>query len=176
MYQKIKLYNKNIILSLYDKKTNIMLIPKIIKITINTGFGNINNTTIIKQIIQDLSLITCQKPILTKSKKSISNFKIKKGYYIGCKITLRNILMYNFIIKLTSIIIPRIKNFNGFNSKSLDKYGNFTFGIKEQYIFPEITYEENKKNYGMNISIITNSNNKKDVIRMLKKYKFPLSN
>lgn len=154
---------------------NSMAVPRIIKITLNMGIGNANNNKqLIKNASNDLMLITGQKPVLTKSKKSISNFKIRKGWPIGLKVTLRGNKMYEFFDRLISITIPRIQDFRGFSLKSFDGRGNYNIGIKEQISFYEIKYNSIDKIRGMNISITTNSNNDKLSILLLKEFNFPL--
>ncbi len=136
--------------------TNPMEVPKIIKITVNRGVGEAKtDSKILDQAVEELKLITGQKPIIRKARKSIASFKLRKGMPIGCMVTLRGEKMYGFFDKLINIAIPRIRDFKGFPSKSFDGRGNFSLGVTEQLIFPEIPYEKVGKIMGMNISITT---------------------
>lgn len=174
---KIKtIYKSTVIPEFINKKIakNIMDVPKITKIVINMGF-DYNNTTKkqINDIFTDLSLISGQKPIITKAKKSIAGFKIRKGFELGCKVTLRQKKMYDFLDKLIFLILPRVRDFKGLNIKSFDGKGNYSLGIKEHIIFPEIDYNKVDIIRGMDISIITNAKNNEKGILLLKSLKFP---
>ncbi len=153
---------------------SIMQVPRLIKIVINICIGL---SSIDKKYLDDaffnLSLISSQRPILTYAKKSIANFKLRKGIPIGCKVTLRKKLMWNFLDKFIFISIPRIRDFRGFSKKCFDKYGNLNIGIKEQTIFPEIDYEKIKKIHGMDISININSNKIEENYALLSSFYFP---
>ncbi len=174
---KLFILYKKVIVNKFIKKFNYssyMQVPKLIKIVINIGLSNkFLEDKYFKIVLNDLSLISCQKAIITKSKKSISNFKIRYGMPIGCKVTLRNKNMWNFFDKLIFIIIPRIRDFRGFSNKSIDKNGNLNIGIKEHTIFPEINYENVKFIYGMNISIVLNNCNYKESFYLFNKFLFP---
>jgi len=136
--------------------TSIMQVPKIEKIVINMGVGDaINNSKLIDAAVEDLTLITGQKPIVTRAKKSIAAFKLRQNAAIGCKVTLRGERMYEFFDKLVSISLPRVRDFRGLNKNSFDGRGNYTIGIKEQLIFPEINYDRVVKVRGMDIVIVT---------------------
>lgn len=177
MYMKIidryNYYSINLMKNKFNYK-NIMEIPKIKKITLNMGLGkSILDKTYLKSALENLSIICGQKPIVCKAKKSISSFKLRKGWPIGCKVTLRNIKMYNFLDKLIFIAIPRIKDFNGLNKLSFDRYGNFSFGIKDQIIFPEINYYNNNYTLGLDICININSNSNVESLELLKSLYFP---
>lgn len=175
---QIKENYTNIVIPEFIKKNiakNIMDVPKITKIVINTGY-NYNTSTNKKQttdIFNDLSLISGQKPIITKAKKSIAGFKIKEGFEIGCKVTLRKKNMYNFLDKLIFLVLPRVRDFRGLNIKSFDGRGNYSLSIKEHIIFPEIDYNKVDIIRGMDISIVTNARNNEKGILLLKALKFP---
>lgn len=136
--------------------TSSMEIPKIEKIVVNMGLGDaVSNSKVLDDAIEELKLITGQKPIATKAKKSIANFKLREGMPIGAKVTLRGERMYEFLDKLVSIALPRVRDFHGISSKSFDGRGNYTCGVKEQLIFPEINFDKVKKVRGMDIVIVT---------------------
>lgn len=174
---KIKHYYKeNVIPEFINKKLaqNIMDVPKITKVIINIGFNNVNTTKKqINDIFTDMSLISGQKPIITKARKSIAGFKIREGFEIGCKVTLRKNKMYNFLDKLIFLILPRVRDFKGLNIKSFDGNGNYSLGIKEHIIFPEIDYNKVDIIRGMDISIVTNAKNNEKGKLLLKALKFP---
>jgi large subunit ribosomal protein L5 len=135
---------------------NVMQVPKLDKVVVNIGVGDaIQNIKLLDAAMQDLTLITGQKPGIRRAKKAISNFKLKAGVPIGCRVTLRKNRMYEFVDRLVNVAIPRIRDFRGTPSDSFDGRGNYTLGIKEQIIFPEIDYDKIEKIRGMNISIIT---------------------
>ena len=147
------------------------------KVILNIGFGKTEyNKSKFEYILNNIIQISGQKCIITTAKKSISEFKIKKKDYLGCKVTLRGSQMYNFLKKLLFVVLPNIKDFYGLNNTSFDGKGNYNFGIKEQSIFPEITYVDSKFITGLNISIITNSDNDKDALFLLSKFAFPFKN
>ncbi len=176
MSNLLNLYNNDIKLKLVKKYnyTSIMQVPKIIKIVINVSLNSIYlNQNRLNDVILNLKLISGQAPIVIKSKKSISSFKIRKGYPIACKVTLRKKKMWNFLDKLIFIVIPRIRDFRGFSIKSLDKNGNLNIGIKEHIIFPEINYEKSNFLHGLNISIVINNKNINESISLLKNFYFP---
>jgi len=135
---------------------NVNCAPKLEKISINMGVGSATqNKALLDNAVKDLTQITGRKPIITKAKKSISNFKLRQGMPIGCKVTLRGEIMYEFLDRLISIVIPRIRDFRGISPKSFDGRGNFTVGIKEQTVFPEIEYDKIDAIRGMDITIVT---------------------
>lgn len=174
-----KKYNQEIIYQLKKKMKykSIMEVPKLKKICINQGLGSsMSNKKIIKSSIKEISLISGQKPIITKSKKAISNFKLRKNMDIGIKVTLRKNKMYEFLDRLITISLPRVRDFKGLNIKGFDKNGNYNLGIKEQIIFPEIKIDKINKLIGMNISLITNSKNKKESYELLKLLGMPFKN
>ena len=133
-----------------------MQIPKVEKIVINMGCGDaVANAKVLDDAVEELATITGQKPIITKAKKSIANFKLREGMPIGCKVTLRGVRMYEFLDKLVSIALPRVRDFHGINGNAFDGRGNYTLGVKEQLIFPEINFDKIKKVRGMDIVIVT---------------------
>jgi large subunit ribosomal protein L5 len=153
---------------------NTYMSPKIEKIVLNMGLGvDGNNSKIIKSCEEDLSNITGQKPVILKFKKSISNFKTRKNTNAGLKVTLRKNKMYEFIDRLVNIALPRIKDFRGLSSSSFDKFGNYTFGIKEHIIFPEVNFDKVDKIRGLDITIVISSFNKEHSYELLKKLNFP---
>ncbi len=178
MSKLLNLYN-NVVKKKLVKKfnyTSIMEVPKIVKIVLNVS---LNSFSLEKKKIDDvflnLKLISGQKPIITKSKKSISNFKVRHNSPIGCKVTLRKKMMWNFLDKLIFISIPRIRDFRGFSIKSFDKYANLNIGIKENTIFPEIDYSKVNYLHGMNISLIINTFNIEESFSLLSCFNFPFS-
>ena len=171
-----EIYIKNIVPNLKNKfgYKNIYMGPKIEKIVINMGLGlDGNDSKIIKSCENDLSLLTGQKPVLTKFKKSISNFKTRKGTNSGLKVSLRKDRMYEFLDRLVNIALPRIKDFRGLSSKSFDKNGNYTFGIKEHIIFPEVNFDKVDKIRGLDITIVIKSLNTEHSFELLKQFNFP---
>ncbi|MDR0984889.1 MAG: 50S ribosomal protein L5 [Endomicrobium sp.] len=153
---------------------NIYQVPKIIKVVLNIGIGEAkNNSKVLDIANKELAAITGQKPMICRAKKSISNFKIRKGMAIGVKVTLRDTIMYEFLDRLISIAIPRIRDFRGLSDKGFDGQGNLNIGIYEQYIFPEINVDRSDKSRGLNISVITNSKNEEQVKMLLKCLGFP---
>ena len=133
-----------------------MQIPKIEKIVINMGCGDaVANSKVLDDAVEDLTIIAGQKPVVTKAKKSIANFKLREGMPIGCKVTLRGERMYEFLDKLVSVALPRVRDFHGINANAFDGRGNYTLGVKEQLIFPEINFDKVKKVRGMDIVIVT---------------------
>nr|YP_010851073.1 ribosomal protein L5 [Aphanocladia stichidiosa]WGH13978.1 ribosomal protein L5 [Aphanocladia stichidiosa] len=156
------------------KYKNVHEVPKLIKITINRGIGEAaQNNKAIDTSIEELAYITGQKPIITKTKKSIAGFKIRDNIPIGLKVTLRKEKMYNFLNKLINLSLPRIRDFRGISSKHFDGRGNYNLGLREQIIFPEINYEQINKVRGMNITIVTTAKNDKESLILLKKFGMP---
>ncbi|MDE5775006.1 MAG: 50S ribosomal protein L5, partial [Malacoplasma sp.] len=153
---------------------SVMEVPRLEKIVINSGLGDATSDSKIIEIgLKELHLITGQKPVATKSKKSIATFKLREGQAIGAKVTLRKENMWNFLTKLISIAIPRIRDFRGLSVKSFDGKGNYTFGIKEQIIFPEIVYDDVKKIRGFDITIVTSAKTDKEALFLLKELGMP---
>jgi len=139
----------------FDYK-NVNMVPRVEKISVNMGVGiATQNKAVLDNAVKDMTQITGRKPIITKAKKSISNFKLRQGMPIGCKVTLRGEIMYEFLDRLISIVIPRIRDFRGISAKSFDGRGNYTFGIKEQTVFPEIEYDKIDAIRGMDITVVT---------------------
>ena len=156
---------------------NHYMVPQIQKIVLNMGLGiDGNDAKIIKSSQEDLAAITGQKPIVTKFKKSISNFKTRKNTNAGIKVTLRKNKMYEFMDRLVNIALPRIKDFRGLSSNGFDKFGNYTFGIKEHIIFPEVNFDKVEKIRGLDITIVIKSIKKSDSFELLKKLNFPFKN
>ena len=170
------IYNKKIQPELKDKFgfKNIYMTPKLNKVVINMGLGiDGNDSKILKSCEEDLSKIAGQKPLITKFKKSISNFKTRKNTNAGLKVTLRKNKMYEFIDRLVNIALPRIKDFRGLSKKGFDKFGNYTFGIKEHIIFPEVNFDKAEKIRGLDITIVIKSLDKKHSYELLEKLNFP---
>ncbi|MDV3167850.1 MAG: 50S ribosomal protein L5 [Candidatus Phytoplasma stylosanthis] len=172
-------YNKqNIFLDLkkiFNFKS-IMQIPKIEKIVINMGVGRaVSDVKILDEFYDQLTLISGQVPVITKSKKSISNFKLREGMPIGLKVTLRGMKKQFFLDKLIKIVLPRIRDFRGLSVKSFDGKGNYSLGIKEQIVFPEIDLDKVKKSCGMDICIVTTAKNDSDAKKLLQFYGMPFS-
>ena len=173
-----ELYSKEIRPELKEKFSfkNSFMSPQIKKVVLNMGLGiDGNDNKIVKSCEEDLSKITGQKPVITKFKKSISNFKTRKGTNAGLKVTLRKDKMYEFIDRLVNIALPRIKDFRGLSAKGFDKFGNYTFGIKEHIIFPEVNFDKVEKIRGLDITIVISSLNKDHSIELLKKLNFPFN-
>ena len=171
-------YNKEIVSKLMSKLslTNKHNVPKIEKIILNMGLGeDASDGKKLKACIEDIALIAGQKPIITKFKKSISNFKTRKGSNAGVKVTLRSHKMYEFIDRLINIALPRIKDFRGLSSKGIDSSYNYSFGIKEHIVFPEVNFDKVDKIRGLDITVVTSSKSKEGTLEMLKEFNFPLN-
>ncbi len=148
---------------------NVMEVPRIEKITVNIGLGEaLQNVKVLDAAAGDIKLITGQKPVITKSKKSIASFKLREGQSIGCMVTLRRERMYEFLHKLVHIVLPRVRDFKGVSPKSFDGRGNYTLGLKEQIIFPEIEYDKIDKVRGMNITVTTTAKTDEEGFELLK--------
>ncbi|MBT5827712.1 MAG: 50S ribosomal protein L5 [Alphaproteobacteria bacterium] len=170
------LYNTSIKKELSQELSldNIMSVPKIEKIVINMGLGEaVNDNKILKNAQEEMSLIAGQKPVLTKAKKSIATFKLREGMPIGCKVTLRKDKMYEFLDRLVNIALPRVRDFRGLSAKSFDGRGNYNFGLKEQIIFPEVSYDKISTILGMDITVVTTAQSDEDCKALLKKFNFP---
>ena len=151
-------------------------VPKIKKIILNMGLGeDASDGKKLKACIDDLALISGQKPVITKFKKSISNFKTRKGANAGAKVTLRSNKMYEFIDRLVNIALPRIKDFRGLSAKGIDNSNNYSFGIKEHIVFPEVNFDKVDKIRGLDITMVTSSKNKEGTLQLLKEFNFPIS-
>ena len=176
-------YTKEVIPAMMKKfgYKNVMVVPKIEKVVVNTGFGKtiINKTSdekkkTYKLIFDDLASICAQKPILTKAKKSISGFKLREGMSIGAKVTLRGRKMNDFLERVIHIALPRLRDFRGIDLKSFDKKGNLTVAIKEHIVFPEVSSERAKNIFGFEITIVTTAKNKEESIELLRLLGFPI--
>lgn len=171
-----KIYEEKIFSELVQEfqYKNIHEVPKIVKITINRGIGEAaQNIKVIDKSIEEFTYITGQKPIITRTKKSIAGFKIRDNMPIGLKVTLRRKKMYDFLNKLINLSLPRIRDFRGISSKQFDGRGNYNLGLREQVIFPEINYEQIDHIRGMNINIVTTAKNDKESLALLKKFGMP---
>lgn len=171
------IYKEKIINNLFQKLnfTNKHQVPKIIKIQINRGLGNeAQNNSLLKKSIEEFRAITGQQPIVTKAKKSIATFKVREDMNLGITVTLRGEKMYSFLEKLIHLVLPRIRDFRGLSSKGFDRNGNFNFGLREQLVFPEISYDTVDQTRGLNITIVTSSKTKNESIALLKEFSFPL--
>ena len=170
-------FEKEIVAKLMSKLSlkNKHDVPKFEKIILNMGLGeDASDGKKLKSCADDMALIAGQKPIITKFKKSISNFKTRKGSNAGVKVTLRSQIMYEFIDRLVNIALPRIKDFRGLSSKGIDSSNNYSFGVKEHIIFPEVNFDKVDKIRGLDITIVTSSKNKEGTLELLKEFNFPL--
>ena len=171
-----EMYDKTIVSDLMSKHNykNIMEVPKLEKIVVNIGCGDATtNSKLLEGAMRDLEIITGQKPVATKAKKSIAGFKIREGQAIGCKVTLRGENMYNFLDKLISITLPRVRDFRGISNKAFDGRGNYTLGLTEQLIFPEIEYDNVVKVRGMDIVFVTSAKTNAEALDLLKGFGMP---
>jgi len=156
------------------KYKNVMEIPTITKVVINMGIGEgVNDRKKVESAASDLGLIAGQKPVITKARKSIATFKVRDGQAIGCKVTLRKTRMYEFVDRLVNIALPRVRDFRGLNPKSFDGRGNYTIGIKEHLIFPEIDYDKATDTWGMDITVCTNAKTDGEARALLAAFNFP---
>ena len=172
----LKKYNAEIAPALQAKfnYTSSMEIPRLNKIVINMGVGDAtSNAKLIEAAVEDLTAIAGQKPVITKAKKSIAVFKVREGQEIGCKVTLRGARMYEFLNKLVNIALPRVRDFRGVSAKAFDGRGNYTLGVKEQLIFPEINYDKVVKVRGMDIVIVTTAKSDEEGRELLKLFGMP---
>jgi large subunit ribosomal protein L5 len=172
-------YHKEIIPALakeYDYK-NVMAIPKLQKIVINIGMGEaIQNSKLLDAAVDELSLIAGQRPVITRAKKSIASFKLRKGMTIGCMVTLRGERMYEFLDRMVSVALPRVRDFRGLSTKSFDGRGNYTIGLRDQLIFPEIDYAKVNKIKGMNITLATTAKTDDEARTLLRHLGIPFRN
>ncbi|MDT8282926.1 MAG: 50S ribosomal protein L5 [Gammaproteobacteria bacterium] len=169
-------YRNNVIKNLMATGAfkNVMDVPRITKITLNMGLGEaIGDKKVLENALGDMERITGQKPVTTLARKSVASFKVRDGYPIGCKVTLRSEQMYEFLDRLISISIPRIRDFRGLNPKSFDGRGNYNMGVKEQIIFPEIEYDKIDVIRGMDICITTTARDNASGLALLKEFNFP---
>ncbi|WP_018864722.1 MULTISPECIES: 50S ribosomal protein L5 [Thioalkalivibrio] len=156
---------------------NVMEIPRVTKVTLNMGLGDaVADKKIIEHAVSDMTAIAGQKPVVTKARKSIAGFKIRDDYPIGCKVTLRSRQMYEFLDRLINVALPRVRDFRGFSAKAFDGRGNYSLGIKEQIIFPEIDYDRVDKLRGMDITITTSAKTDEEAKALLEAFRFPFRN
>ena len=173
----LKLYFENIQSILMEKfgYKNLMEIPKLLSITLNMGIGDAKvNAKSLESAVSELTQISGQKPVVTKAKKDISNFKIRKGFPVGCKVTLRSGRMYEFLERMIAVALPRSRDFRGLSFKSFDGRGNYNFGIREQIIFTEINYDKIEAIKGLNVTLVTSADTDDEAYWLLKELGFPL--
>ena len=164
-------YRQEVVPAMMDKfgYKNVMQVPKLEKVTVNVGLGEaVQNPKALDAAVEDLKVITGQKPVVTRAKKSIAAFKLRAGMQIGAKVTLRGERMYDFVDKVVNAVLPRVRDFRGVSPKSFDGRGNYTLGIKEQIIFPEIDYDKVDKVRGMNITIVTTAKTDEEARELLR--------
>lgn len=169
-------YENEVVKSLMEKfnYSSKMQAPKIEKIVLNIGVGDaVSNSKLLDDAVNELTLITGQKPVVTRAKKSIAGFKLREGQAIGCKVTLRGERMYEFLDKLVNVSLPRVRDFRGVSNNSFDGRGNYTLGVKEQLIFPEIDYDRVDKVRGMDIVIVTTANTDEEAKELLTQLGMP---
>ncbi|SRR5690554_357695 len=172
-----ELYDQELVAKLKEelKLDNVMQVPRITKITLNMGVGEaIGDKKILENAVKDLEAISGQKVVVTKARRSIAGFKVREGWPIGCKVTLRSDRMYEFLDRLISIAIPRVRDFRGVSAKSFDGRGNFAMGVNEQIIFPEIDYDKVDKLRGLDIAITTTARTDEEGRALLRAFNFPL--
>ena len=170
------LYKQTIIKQLMENPgyTNPMAVPRLVKITLNMGLNDSErDKNNLKVVQKEMALIAGQKPVMTNARKAVAGFKIREGWPIGCMVTLRRSMMYNFFERLINIAIPRIRDFRGFSSKSFDGRGNFNMGIKEQIIFPEIDFDKISKISGLDVAITTSADTDEEAKHLLSAFNFP---
>ncbi len=178
MARLLELYKKEIAPAMMQKfgYKSVMQIPKLDKIVINIGLGEAkDNPKAVESAVNDLTLITGQKPIITKARKSVANFKLREGMSIGCKVTLRNDKMYEFLDRFFNVALPRVRDFRGISANSFDGRGNYATGIKEQLIFPEIEYDKIDKLRGMDIMIVTTAKTDEEARELLTMFGAPFT-
>ena len=171
-----EVYKEKVIASLTEEfgYANPMMVPKITKVTLNMGVGEaVNDKKLIETALSDLTLIAGQQPVVTKARKSVAGFKIRQGWPIGCKVTLRGERMWEFLDRLISLSIPRIRDFRGLSAKSFDGRGNYAMGVKEHIMFPEIDYDKIDKIRGLDIVITTSANTDDEGRALLAAFNFP---
>ena len=179
MSQLKSYYEKEVVPKLVEafKYGNMMQVPKLEKVVLNMGMGEaIHNIKLLDAAVDELTTISGQKPIITRAKKSIAAFKLRAGMPIGCMVTLRKNRMYDFVNKLVNVALPRVRDFRGISGTALDGNGNYTLGIKEHIIFPEIDYDKIDRIKGMNITIVTTANNDEEGKELLKLLGMPFKN
>jgi large subunit ribosomal protein L5 len=179
MARLAELYNKEMVPALMKDQNykNIMEVPKLVKIVLNMGLGEaIQNVKILDSAAEELAAIAGQRPVITKAKKSIAGFKLRQGMPIGCCVTLRREKMYEFLDRLVSVSLPRVRDFKGISGKAFDGMGNYSLGVKEQLIFPEIDYDKVDKIKGLNITIVTTAKTDAEGKALLKLMGLPFRN
>jgi len=170
-------YSETVVPKLMEqfKFSNVMQVPKIKKITLNMGLGEaLTNKKVLESAAEELALICGQKAIVTHARKSVANFKVREGWPIGCKVTLRRDRMYEFLDRLISVAIPRIHDFRGLSPNAFDGRGNYSIGIKEQIVFPEINYDNVDAIRGLDIAITTSASNDQEALALMKEFNFPI--
>ncbi|PWK51940.1 50S ribosomal protein L5 [Pleionea mediterranea] len=171
------LYKDNVVKQLQEKfdYKSVMQVPRITKITLNMGLGEaVGDKKVIEHAMSDMTAISGQKPVVTRARKSVAGFKIREGYPIGCKVTLRGEKMWEFFERLISIAVPRIRDFRGLSPKSFDGRGNYSLGIKEQIVFPEIDYDKVDKVRGLDVTITTTAESNEEARALLDAFNFPI--
>lgn len=171
-------YKKTVVPAL-EKQFNyksVMQVPKLDKIVLNMGVGDaVSNSKNLEEAVNELSLISGQKPLVTRAKKSIANFRLRKGMAIGAKVTLRRDRMYDFLYKLINVALPRVRDFHGVSTRSFDGRGNYTLGIREQLIFPEIDFDKVRRTRGLDVVIVTTANTDEEARALLRQFGMPFS-
>ncbi len=178
MNRLVQKYNESIVANLTKKfnYTSVMQAPKLVKIVVNMGCGDaISNPKALEEAMSELAQLTGQKPVATKAKKSIANFKLREGMPIGCKVTLRGEKMYEFFDKLVTVSLPRVRDFRGVSTTAFDGRGNYTLGVKEQIIFPEINFDKVNKTRGMDIVVVTTANTNEEARALLEELGMPFA-
>ena len=173
-----KFYKEQVIPALMEKYgyKNVNECPRIEKVVLNMGLGDVkDNSKSLNGAVAELGLIAGQKPVITKARKSVSNFKIHEGQNIGAKVTLRGDKMYDFLDKLISVALPRVRDFKGISSKSFDGHGNYALGVKEQLIFPEISFDKIEKIRGLDVVVVTTAETDKEAEQLLREVGFPFA-
>ena len=176
MNRLMERYQNDVVKSLVEKfnYSSSMQAPKVEKIVLNIGVGDaVSNSKLLDEAVNELTLITGQKPVITRAKKSIAGFKLREGAPIGCKVTLRGERMYEFLDKLVNISLPRVRDFRGVSNNSFDGRGNYTLGIEEQIIFPEIVLDSVHKIMGMNVTFVTSANTDEEAFALLREFGLP---
>lgn len=177
---RLKQYYKDVIVPELTKEfgyTNALAVPRLVKVVLNMGVGKaVQDSKQVKVAAEEMAAIAGQKPVLTKAKNSIASFKVREGMNLGVKVTLRKDRMYEFVDRLVNIALPRVRDFRGLSNKSFDKRGNFSLGMKEQIVFPEINYDKIEQIRGMDITIVTTAKTDKEALALLKAFNFPFMN
>ncbi len=170
-------YRQTVVSKLHEQfgYENVMQVPRITKISLNMGLGEaIGNKKVLETAADDMAKISGQKPVITNARKSVANFKIRKGWPIGCRVTLRRERMYEFLDRLINVAIPRIRDFRGMSPRSFDGRGNYSFGVKEQIVFPEIDYDKVDAIRGLDVTITTTANTDDEARALLSAFNFPI--